>query len=96
MAKKITREEEALIPAFQSHREAISWFKDKYIDDLNWVSTAALGDEICYFCVLILNREEYEAACKAMEQGKPFDGRAFLESFQQIEIYKDGRIHIVH
>ena len=96
MAKKITREEETLIPAFQSHREAINWFKDKYVDDFRWVSTEAPGDAVCHFCVLILNREAYEAGSKALQQGELFDGRIFLDSFQSIEIYMDGRIHIVH
>lgn len=96
MAKKITREEEALIPAFQSHREAIDWFKDKYADDFRWVSTEALGNEICHFCVLILNKEEYEAGNKALQQGDLVDGMTFLNSFQSIEIFRGGEIHIVH
>ena len=100
MAKKITREEEALIPAFQSRREALRWFRDKYGDDFRWVSTEVSEDGMYYFCALILNKEEYEAGVQELQYGDPFagtfDGRAFLESFQQIEIYKGGRIHIVH
>ena len=96
MAKKITREEEALIPAFQGRREALRWFRDKYGDDFEMVSTEHYGDEICNFCVLILNRPEYEISKKALEHGHLVNGMKFLKTFQQIEIYKGGRIHIVH
>ena len=96
MAKKITREEEGKLPSFDNHRDAINWFKYKYIHDFRWFGTDTVGDEICHFCAIILDRKAFETGRGMLLQGNAVAGTDYLNSFQVIEIFQSGRIHIVH
>lgn len=100
MIKKITREEEAQIPAFQSHQEARDWFKRKYKDAFMLTDSDDTGDEKWYFYDLILDRKKYEEGRwhiqtppKSVKTRYALD---FLTSYQSIQISEQGHIHIVH
>ena len=96
MATKISRQEEAEIPRFDSHKEARKWFVMKYGDDFEYCTSEIYGNEICYFYNLILDREIYEEENRKLIDGRKSDGLALLNSYQSIEIMTTGSIHIIH
>ena len=96
MIQKITREEEARIPAFQSHQEAREWFERKYKDAFILIGSEAAGSQKCFFYDLILNRKEYEEGQRQLRSGQMKDALRFLNAYQNIQIFEDGSVHIVH
>lgn len=95
MVKPISREDEANIPAFSSHDEAIKYFKEKYGSDLLYEEY----DSDCYFFCLILDHEAFRRGRNAMAKGKPLTGDAalsYIHSYQPIQIFDNGNVHIVH
>lgn len=96
MAEKISREEEAKIPRFESHKEARKWFVMKYGDDFEYCTSEIYGEEICYFYNLILDREVYEAENRKLIERRLGDAMALLNSYQSIEIMTTGAVHIIH
>ncbi len=100
--KKITREEEAKLPRFRTHREARLWFTIKYGDAFQIEDSFVVGEgddaTICYRYALVLNREVYEKGLRQLAQGSMGDAGAdeFLRSYQSIEIMLDGNVHIIH
>lgn len=96
MAKRITRQEEAELPAFSSHKEAREWFKARYGDDFMLTGSELIGDEICYFYNLILDRALFEAESKKLHDGVMTDGMKLINSYQSIQIMDSGNVHIVH
>lgn len=96
MPKKITRQEEAEIPLFNSHTEAREWFKDRYGDAFMLTDSELVGTEICYFYYLILDRAVFEEEVKKLHSGTMTDSLKFLNSYQNIQIMDGGSVHIVH
>lgn len=95
MVKPISREDEANIPVFTSHSEAIEYFKERYGSDLLYEDY----DSDCYFFCLILNHEAFRRGRKAMSKGEPLTGDvalSFIHSYQPIQIFDNGNVHIVH
>ena len=96
----ITREEEAKLPRFRSHREAKMYFSIKYGDafEINEGFAVGEGDNatICHRCNLILNREIYDRGMRELTQGSMADAGDFLASYQSIEIMLDGSVHVIH
>lgn len=95
MVKPISREDEANIPAFTSHHDAIKYFKDKYGSDLLYEEY----DSECYFFCLILDHEAFRKGRNAMKKGNPLtgdDALSFIYSYQSIQIFDNGNVHIVH
>ena len=93
----ISREEESKIPEFKSHDEARKYFKDKYGDDFQLVDSENTSDGKIYFYKLILNREVYMDMIKEMNKSgyvPMTEERMFCT--QDIQIFEDGHIHIVH
>lgn len=97
---KITREAEAALPKFRSHREARLWFKVKYGDafeiDDSFVAGEGSESTICYRYNLILDRGLYEEGLRQLAQGSMMDAMDFLASYQSIEIMLDGNVHVIH
>ena len=50
----------------------------------------------CYFCALITDWEIYKEIAHLLEAGEPLIGMKYIECRQPIEIFEDGRVHIVH
>lgn len=95
MVKPISREDEANIPAFSSHNDAIEYFKDKYGSDFLYEEY----DSECYFFCLILDHEAFRKGRNAMAKGEPLtgdDALSFIYSYQSIQIFDNGNVHIVH
>ena len=93
---KITREEEAMMPAFKSHAEAREWFKEKYGDDFMLTDSEIIGGQKCYFYHLILDRAVYISFMRNPQSIITSPAIDYLNSHQAIQIMEDGDVHIVH
>lgn len=93
---KISRNEEANLPDFSSHEMARKYFKNKYGDRFVMTNSEILDGMKIYFYSLILDNEIFEDGQKKIGKGDPVHGLDFMNSYQPIEIWEDGRIHIIH
>lgn len=94
---KISRKAEAEFPKFDSHENARKFLKNKYGDSFVMASSEVINDEKIYFYHLILDRKKYFDGLKKLEEdGFIMDSLDYLNSHQPIEIWEDGRIHIIH
>lgn len=98
--RKITREDEAKLPSFRSHREARMWFAIKYGDAFQIEDSFVVGEgddaSVCYRYALILDRKAYEKGLRTLAQGSMTNADDFLKSYQSIEIMLDGDVHVIH
>ena len=94
---KISRQAEDEFPEFDSHEKARKYFKDKYGDSFILTSSEMIGDDKVFFYHLILDRQEYLKGRKKLEEdGFIMDSLDFINSHQPVEIFEDGRIHVIH
>lgn len=94
---KISRQAEAEFPEFDSHENARRYFKNKYGDSFVMANSEMIGDEKIYFYHLILDRQQYfDGFKKLREDGIITDSLDFMNSYQPVEIFEDGRIHVIH
>ena len=98
--RKITREDEAKLPHFNSHREARMFFVIKYGDAFQIEESFVVGEgdgaSICYRYALILDKKAYEKGLRTLAQGSMTNADEFLKSYQSIEIMFDGDVHVIH
>lgn len=93
----ISREEEYALPKFKSHQEAREYFKEKYGDDFQMTDSNVIGGEKIYFYKLILNKEAFKEMHRQMkENGYASCTKEMMFSSQDIQIWENGGIHIVH
>jgi hypothetical protein len=96
--KKISRDEEHKLPRFNSHNEAREYFKNKYGHNNFQMADARIinGEEI-YFYELVLDEKAYRKMIEEMASNE-FVAMTdeYLFSTQKIEVWADGRIHIIH
>ena len=94
---KISRKAEAEIPEFNSHETAREYFKNKYGNHFMMTGSEFIDDQKVYFYSLILDRKTFEDGHEQMaKDGFMADALNFMNSYQPIEIFEDGRIHIIH
>lgn len=105
MEKKlpISREEEAAIPSFKNHTEALKWFEEKYGEAFMISDITEIEGKDMFFCVYVIDKEKHDEMRKYMRArgGSAFiipgdETKGFLESYQSIQISADGSVHIVH
>ena len=99
MVKPISREDETNIPAFSSHKEAASFFKETYGADFVFEGSEMVGDIICYFYSLVSDHGAYRKGRKLLSQGQSVSGEfgmKFISSYQPVQIMENGNVHIVH
>ena len=96
MTQKYSREDEANLPEFKSYEEAWAYFKEKHGKAFQMVDSEVIDGEKIYFYNLILDRETYERCMKEMENNGYSSGLDLIMSYQRIEIWEDGRIHMIH
>lgn len=98
----ISREEEAKIPTFSNHSEAIKWFEEKYKEDFVLSDVTEIDDQEVFFCIYVVDRETHNRMKEYMKKNmtglipQTEETKGFMESYQPIQIYGDGRVHIVH
>lgn len=97
MITAISRAEEANIPEFSNYGDARQWFVDKYGDAFVLAGTDDSYDGGTMFTFhLILDRDTYNDGRKKLLAGEAVHGMEFILSYQPIEIFEDGHIHIIH
>lgn len=97
MSYGISREEESKIPEFNSHAEARKYFKDKYGDSFQLMDSDDSSGEKIYFYKLILNKKVYMEMIEEMNRnGFASMSEERMFSSQDIQIFENGNIHIVH
>lgn len=93
----ISREEEAKLPSFKSHNEARKFLKDKYGDDLELIDSDFIDGQKIYFYKLILNKEVYLDMIESMNKGIIIEmNEERLFCTQDIQIFENGHLHIIH
>lgn len=93
---KYSREDEASLPDFKSHDEARAYFKDKHGDDFMMTGSDFIDGEKIYFYALVLNRDDYEKGMEELERIGYSYGLSLINSYQKIEIWESGNIHMIH
>lgn len=96
MAENYSREDEANLPEFKSYGEALAYFKEKHGKDFQFASGDFIDGQKIYFYHLIVDRETYERCMKEMENNGYSSGLDLIMSYQSVEIWEDGRIHMIH
>lgn len=94
--KKISRQDEQDLPDFSSHEEAREYFKGLYGKNFMLTESQVIDDEKLYFYILILNSDAYYAGQKQLADEGIVYGLEYMDSLQSVEIWEDGRIHVVH
>lgn len=92
----ISREEEAELPEFDNFEQAWKFFVKKYGGDMILESVEVIDGVKCYFCGLVVDWENYKEMGRRLEAGEPLLGIKYIECRQPVQIFEDGRIHIVH
>ncbi|WP_373896407.1 hypothetical protein [Virgibacillus sp. CBA3643] len=92
----ITREEETRFPTFLNHKSARLWFKEKYGKHFVMVGSEVIDGEKVYFYNLVLDRETYLEGREKLQSGEMVTGFDFINSYQAVEVYENGNIHVVH
>lgn len=93
---RISRQAEAEFPNFSSHEEARDYFKNTYGEQFVLVSSHVIDGTKVHFYALLLNPSVFKDGQKKIQQGEFVLGLEYLESYQSIEIFEDGQIHIIH
>lgn len=95
----ISRQDESSFPDFTSHKEAASFFKEKFGSDFVFESSEIVGDMICYFYSVVSDHGVYRKGKKLLSQGQSVSGEfamQFIASYQPVQIMENGNVHIVH
>lgn len=93
----ISREEECNLPKFASHDEAIKFFKNKYGDNFRLMGSEILCGQKVYYYKLILDKVAFDEMLKEIEDvGFATLTERYFFSSQDIQIFDDGNLHIVH
>ena len=90
----ISRKEESELPPFKSHEEAISYFEGKYGEKFVFEESSDDKDSICFFYRLIIDEAAYIKGISNLNS-TGYIGLEFKNSYQPIQIWEDGSIHIV-
>ncbi|KKE78652.1 hypothetical protein DTX80_17775 [Bacilli bacterium] len=93
---KISRKDEVNLPEFSSHEEARNFFKEKYGESFMLTGTDMIDDRKIYFYSLVLDKKAFNEGQEKLQKGEPVTGFDFINSYQPIEIFEDGNIHIIH
>ncbi|MDQ0429468.1 hypothetical protein QOZ98_002296 [Planomicrobium stackebrandtii] len=96
MAEKgISKYEQAELPVFQSHEEAIDYFEEKYGEKFVFEESLDTSDGTCFFYRLIVDEEAYIKGVSDLNS-TGYVGVEFMKSYQPIRIMENGSIHIAH
>lgn len=95
----ISRQEEQSFPEFRSHKEAASFFKEKFGPDFVFESSDLIDGTICYFYSVVVDHSVYYKCNQLLADGKSVSGELgmkFISSYQPIQIMENGNVHIVY
>lgn len=95
----ISRQEEQSFPEFHSHKEAASFFKEKFGSDFVFESSELIDDMMCYFYAVVVDHSVYHKCRRLLSDGKSVSGdlgMKFISSYQPIQIMENGNVHVVY
>lgn len=95
----ISRPEEQSFPEFNSHKEAESFFKDKFGSDFVFESSDLIDGMMCYFYAVISDHSVYYKCRRLLSDGKSVSGELgmkFISSYQPVQIMENGNVHVVY
>jgi hypothetical protein len=101
--KWISRQEEAELPEFKSHDEARAYFKEKYGDAFQLSDSDVIDGRKIYFYMYIVDWDRFNKMQEYMRKQNSRllnaadpETNGFIDSYQSVQIWEDGEIHIVH
>lgn len=95
----ISRKEESNFPAFDSYMDAAAFFEEKYGKNFILQDVETIDGVKCYFHAVVADWDVYRKGQSMFMQGKSMSGdlsMAYISCYQPIQIFEDGRVHIVH
>ncbi|GKW46631.1 hypothetical protein [Planococcus sp. NCCP-2050] len=91
--QRITQQEVLEMPAFENHEAAFRFFEEKYGEKIVLEESSDTGGRTCYFYRLIIDESAYiEGITETNSTGNIALG--FLNSYQPIRIWEDGRVEV--
>lgn len=93
--KRISQKEEAELPRFQNHKEAIDYFEKTYGEKFVFEESSGTDEGSCFFYRLITDEKAYIKGSTELNANGHV-GLEFLNSFQPIQIMDNGDIQIGH
>lgn len=96
MAKRITREEEALLPEFSSWADAKAYFRAHYPDCFLYAGNDGVEGGKIWTYHLLLDYRAYVKGMREMRERGSVSNLNFINSYQLIEIDEQRNVHIVH
>ena len=93
----ISREAEHDLPSFDSYETARDYFKERFGEVFIWMDTELVNGQTVHFHALLLNQKAFKEGQEQLaDRGQIVDALTFLNSYQPIELFEDGRVHIIH
>lgn len=93
---RLSRKFEEQLPEFQSHDEARTYFKNDFGSNFQLNNSEEIDEEKVYFYYLIVHKENFYKFQKEMRKNGYSSGTEGMMSYHSVEIWDDGRVHIVY
>jgi len=93
---RLSRKFEENLPEFSNHLEARIYFKERFGDDFFLTDSEVIDGDKIYFYELVVHRENYDKLQKELRENGYSSGTEGLMSSHKVEIWEDGRVHIVY
>lgn len=94
--RMLSRKFDHSLPGFGSHHEARDWFRDLFGDKFMLTESFKVEEQICWSYVIIHNQEEWDKGMKSLQETGFASGMDFVMATQDVQIFDDGDVHIVH
>lgn len=91
----ISKQEEAELPLFKDHKQAIQYFEEMYGEEFVFEESLQTKDGLCFFYRLITDKEAYIKGVSDLNSTGHLK-MDFISSYQPIRIMKDGLVQVGH
>lgn len=93
----LSRQFEADLPSFNSHREVREFFKGLFGDNFLLKSTdTSFDNRKIYFYTIVHDRKAWESGLKELDRNGFTTDREFMMATQDVQVFADGSIHMVY
>ncbi len=93
---RLSRKFEEEMPEFPNHDEARKYFEGKFEGNFLPSNVDIIDGKHLYFYDLVVHRENYDKFKKDLLEKGFYSGMDGALSYHPVEIWEDGRIHIVY
>ena len=90
---RISKQEAAEFPLFNSHEEAINYFEEKYGERFVLEESSDTNDGLCFFYRLITDEDAYIKGVSDLNS-TGYIAMEFMNSYQPIQIMENGSIQV--